>query len=157
MGKQIVSSYPLSPMQQGMLLQSLHERGAYIQQMICDLREEVSEVRLKEAWQEAVQAHEILRTAFRWEGIPEPQQHVYEGVKLPWRAVDLTDLDRQQQEKEFEAFLVSDRLQGFDVTQGPLLSLALLKLGHGHSRLLWTFHHALLDGRSHTLVLTDVF
>jgi hypothetical protein len=32
--KQIIASYPLSSMQQGMLLESLHEGGAYIQQMV---------------------------------------------------------------------------------------------------------------------------
>ena len=67
--KEVEASYPLSSMQQGMLLHSLHEGGAYIQQMTCDLKENLDPLALLQAWQQVLQHHEILRTAFRWEGV----------------------------------------------------------------------------------------
>ena len=155
--KEIVSSYPLSSMQQGMLLHSLHEGGAYIQQLVCDLQEDLNESYFFRAWQEVARRHEILRTAFRWEGIPEPIQEVYKAIELPWRNEDWSHLPPEVQQQEFEDFLASDREKGFDVTKPPLMRLAHFKLADTHHRLVWTFHHALLDGRSQFTVLQEVF
>jgi amino acid adenylation domain-containing protein len=155
--KEIVASYQLSSMQQGMLLQSLHEGGAYIQQLVCDLQENLHESYFFRAWQEVAERHDILRTAFRWEGIPETLQDVYEEIELPWRNEDWSHLSPEQQQQEFEDFLLSDRKSGFDVTNPPLMRWACFKLGAMRHRLVWTFHHALLDGRSHFIVLQEVF
>lgn len=153
----IIASYPLSSMQQGMLLQSLHESGTYIQQLVCELREDLNEAGLLRAWQEVARRHDILRTAFRWEGISEPLQDVYEEIDLPWRSEDWSQLSPEQQHQEFEKFLLSDRKSSFDVTKAPLMRWTCFKLGARQHRLVWTFHHALLDGRSHFMVLQEVF
>jgi amino acid adenylation domain-containing protein len=155
--KEVEASYPLSSMQQGMMLHSLHEVGAYIQQMTCDLKETLDPHALLHAWQQVLQRHEILRTAFRWEGIPEPIQEVYKAIDLTWRNEDWSHLPSELQQQEFENFLVGDRKKGFDVTKPPLMRLAHFKLADTHHRLVWTFHHALLDGRSHFAVLQEVF
>ena len=155
--KEVEASYPLSSMQQGMLLHSLHEGGAYIQQLTCDLLEDLDPLALLQAWQQVLQRHEILRTAFRWEGIPEPIQEVYKAIELAWRNEDWRHLPPELQQQEFADFLISDRQKGFDVTKPPLMRLAHFKLADRHHRLVWTFHHALLDGRSHFAVLQEVF
>ena len=155
--KEVEASYPLSSMQQGMMLHSLHEGGAYIQQMTCDLKETLDPLALLHAWQQVLQRHEILRTAFRWEGIQEPIQEVYKAIELSWRNEDWRHLPPELQQQEFENFLVGDRKKGFDVTKPPLMRLAHFKLADTHHRLVWTFHHALLDGRSHFAVLQEVF
>jgi amino acid adenylation domain-containing protein len=154
---EIVTSYPLSSMQQGMLLHSLHESGAYIQQMTCDLKENLDAPALLQAWQQVSQRHDILRTAFRWEGVPEPIQEVYKTIVLPWSNEDWSHLPLEVQQREFEHFLLSDREKGFEVTQPPLMRLAYFKLADTHHRLVWTFHHALLDGRSQFAILQEVF
>lgn len=155
--KEVEASYPLSSMQQGMLLHSLHEGGAYIQQLTCDLKETLDPLALLQAWQQVLQRHEILRTAFRWEGIPEPIQEVYKAIELSSRNEDWRHLPPELRPQEFEDFLVSDRQKGFDVTKPPLMRLAHFKFADTHHRLVWTFHHALLDGRSHFAVLQEVF
>jgi amino acid adenylation domain-containing protein len=155
--KEPVTSYPLSSMQQGMLLQSLHEAGAYVQQLVCDLHEDLHEAAFLRAWQEVVAHHDILRTAFRWEGIPEPVQDVFAEIELSWRNEDWSALASEQQEQEFETFLLNDRKRSFTVTKPPLMRWRCFKLGDMHYRLVWTFHHALLDGRSHFMVLQEVF
>src|SRR6267378_1387557 len=155
--KEVEASYPLSSMQQGMMLHGLHEGGAYIQQMTCDLKETLDPIALLQAWQQVLQRHEILRTAFRWEGIPEPIQEVYKAIELSWRNEDWSHFPPEVQQQEFEDFLVSDRKKGFDVTEPPLMRLTYFKLADTHHSLVWTFHHALLDGRSHFAVLQEVF
>lgn len=155
--EEIITSYPLSSMQQGMLLQSLHEAGAYVQQLSFDLHEKLEETALLNAWQEVVRRHDILRTAFRWEGMPEPLQDVFDGVELSWANEDWSHLAPARQHQEFETFLLNDRKRSFDVTTPPLMRWTCFKLGDQHYRLVWTFHHALLDGRSHFIVLEEVF
>jgi amino acid adenylation domain-containing protein len=155
--KEIVTTYPLSSMQQGMLLHGLHEGGAYIQQMTCDLKENLAPLSLLQAWQQVVQRHDILRTAFRWEGVPEPIQEVHKAIVLSWWNEDWSHLPPEVRQQEFENFLVSDREKGFDVTKPPLMRLTHFKLADTHHRLVWTFHHALLDGRSQLAVLQEAF
>jgi amino acid adenylation domain-containing protein len=153
--REIIASYEVSSMQQGMLLQSLHESGAYIQQLVCDLHEDLNESHLIRAWQEVAKRHNILRTAFRWEGVPEPLQEVYAKIELPWRSEDWSHFSPEQQRHQFAEFLLSDRKSSFDVTKPPLLRCACFKLSDMHHRLVWTFHHALLDGRSHFMILQE--
>ena len=153
----INNSYPLSSMQQGMLLQSLHESGTYTQQVVCDLLEDVNETLLRQAWQEVAARHDILRTAFRWEGIAEPLQDVYDEVEMPWRNEDWSPLPPEQQQQQLNDFLLTDRKSSFDVTNAPLMRCVCFKLDVARYRVVWTFHHALLDGRSHFIVLQEVF
>lgn len=153
---EIEASYPLSSMQQGMLLHSLHEGGAYIQQLTCDLNEELNPLAFLHSWRQVLQRHDILRTAFRWEEVP-PIQEVHKALELSWRNEDLRHLPAERRQQQFEDFLISDRQKSFDVTRPPLMRLAHFKLADTHHRLVWTFHHALLDGRSHFAVLQEVF
>lgn len=153
----VVASYPLSPMQRGMLLHSLHESGTYIQQLICDLHETLDALSFFQAWQQVSARHDVLRTAFHWEGIVEPLQQVYADVHLTWHYDDWSDLSPVLQDTAFENYISLDRQRGFAVTEAPLMRLAFFKLAADHHRVVWTFHHALLDGRSHFAILEEVF
>ncbi|MGH7829594.1 MAG: condensation domain-containing protein, partial [Candidatus Binatia bacterium] len=53
--------------------------------------------------------------------------------------------------------LDADRRRGFQLDAAPLMRLALFHLDEADYRLIWTSHHALLDGRSHVIVLEEVF
>ena len=53
--------------------------------------------------------------------------------------------------------LVADRRRGFDMARAPLLRLTLVRYGETKNRLIWTFHHAVLDGRSFAPLLREVF
>jgi len=153
------ASYPLSPMQQGMLLHSVYDRngGTYIQQMVCELREPIRVTLLTRAWSEAVERHAVLRTSFRWEGLAEPIQEVRREVELPFISEDWSLLTSETQEQKILLYKDADRRRGFELTEAPLMRVALFKLGERDYRMIWTFHHALLDGRSHLLILKEVF
>src|SRR5207237_3582920 len=60
--------------------------------------------------------------------------------------------------QELEALLERDRARGFALDRAPLMRLALGRAGErGARRVLWTFHHAQLDGRSWEMLLREVF
>ena len=138
-------TYPLTPLQEGMLF---HTRlapaaGVYVQQIVVHLPEAVDVDAMRQAWQSVMQRHDALRTAFA-----DTVQRVADEVELPFEEIETTDTHK---------FLATDRRRGFDLEVPPLFRLTLIRRGSADFVLIWTFHHALLDGRSHRLVLAAAF
>src|SRR6185295_18823631 len=148
--ERILVGYPLSAMQQGMVFHSVYDpqAGFYVQQMVCRLREEVDVVRLKRAWQQTVDRYDILRTSFKW-SVDQPLQEVHPQINIGVTEFDLVSVAADRQRDEISRYLESDRTQGFDLSEAPLMRLAVFRLGQADYCMIWTFHHALLDGRSH--------
>ena len=155
----IEDSYPLSPMQQGMLFHSLYARdpGVNIEQVIYSLHEDLNAPAFMRAWQQVVDRHAILRSSFRWEGVDEPLQEVHAPVAIEWRRGDLSGLPEGEQKKRIETFLRDDRQRGFDLKEKSLMRLALFRTGKADFEFIWTFHHAIVDGRSLIIILNEVF
>lgn len=153
------TAYPLSPLQQGMLFHHLSEPGSGvdIEQMVGTLRETVNAAALYAAWQKVIARHAILRTRFRWEGLSQPMQEVASVASVPFVLEDWRALPTTEQEEKVRAFLKADRTRGFTMSEAPMLRLTLFHRSENHFTLVWTFHHALLDGRSFPLVLNEVF
>ncbi|HVG21767.1 MAG TPA: amino acid adenylation domain-containing protein [Blastocatellia bacterium] len=155
----IGDSYPLSPMQQGMLFHSLYARnpGVNIEQVIYSLHEDLNAPAFMRAWQQVVNRHAILRSSFRWEGVDEPLQEVHSRVSLEWRREDLSGSPEGEREARVEAYLREDRLRGFDLKEESLMRMALFRTGKADFEFIWTFHHAIVDGRSLVIILNEVF
>ncbi|HZI58071.1 MAG TPA: amino acid adenylation domain-containing protein, partial [Verrucomicrobiae bacterium] len=155
----IEKAYELSPMQHGMLFHAIGESGSGvdIEQIVCQLDEPLNTVAMLRAWELIASRHTILRTAFAWEGVAEPLQQVCESVTIPSEIIDWRSADDAEQAARWRRLLTSDRRQGFDLSRAPLMRLHIVQLGETSCRMLWTFHHALLDGRSFPIVLREVF
>jgi amino acid adenylation domain-containing protein/non-ribosomal peptide synthase protein (TIGR01720 family) len=154
----ISATYPLSPLQQGMLYHALSQprSGVDMEQLVLTLPEPIDADRLRAAWAAVVLRHPILRTAFSWSG-EEARQQVYSEVKLPFSEEDLSALPEDDKATHLENWLRADRQRGFAMDVVPLQRWHLFRWGAADFRLVWTFHHALLDGRSFPLVLDEVF
>ncbi len=147
------TAYPLSPLQQGMLFHALSEPhgGVDIEQLVFTLREPVDAPRLRTAWERVVTRHCILRTAFlAEEGVM--QQVVRESVNVPF-VVEAPGMDANA----FVAWLKADRARGFAMESAPLLRFHLFRHADDDWRLVWTFHHILLDGRSFPPLIREAF
>ena len=55
-----------------------------------------------------------------------------------------------------EEFKTRRREQGFDLEKGPLLRTALFKTGASSYRLIWGFHHILMDGWCLSIIYNDL-
>jgi amino acid adenylation domain-containing protein len=55
----------------------------------------------------------------------------------------------------WQALLVEDRCRGFDLRLPPLSRFTIVRLDSAVTRLLWSHHHILLDGRSTELILSE--
>ena len=155
----IEDTYPLTPMQQGMLFHSMADpqSGLYIQQMICTLQEELDVSAFQWAWEQVVARHAILRTSFRWEGLDEPLQDVHVNVSLPFEEQDWRSYSSLTQQSKFEEFLKLDRHRGFDFAKAPLMRLTLFQLGDAYHQLVWTNHHIIGDGHSRYIILNELY
>ncbi|MFN6515779.1 MAG: non-ribosomal peptide synthase/polyketide synthase [Nostoc sp. CreGUA01] len=150
--------YPLSPMQEGMLFESLYapDSGVYFEQITCILTGNLDIKTFEQAWQQVVARHTIFRTAFLWESLNQPVQVVYRQVNVTVETYNWRDLSTQEQQQQLEAFLDSERQKGFQVSQAPLMRLHLIQLDGNTYQFVWCHHHLLLDGWSSPLVFKDL-
>ncbi|WP_409181044.1 non-ribosomal peptide synthase/polyketide synthase [Amycolatopsis sp. VS8301801F10] len=158
-GREVEDVYPLTPMQSGMVFHALSQPGerVYFQQVgfVLDGVEDLAA--LERAWQRVVDRTPVLRTRIAWEGVPEPVQVVRRRLPVPITRHDWRDRTPDDRDRAWRDLLAADRAQGLDFTEMPLLRLAFARLSDTEVRVLWTFHHVLLDGWSVFGVLSDVF
>ncbi len=151
--------YPLSPVQRGILFHTLYspQSGVYLIQLSSVLSRDLDISALKQAWQKVIERHTVLRTAFKWERRDDPLQIALRQVDLPWSEIDLCDLLPAEQQSWMADFLIKDREIGFNLSQAPLLRLTVIVTADRARRLIWTYHHIILDGWSRQLILKEVF
>ncbi|MFE4367883.1 amino acid adenylation domain-containing protein [Streptomyces sp. NPDC056835] len=149
---------PLMPLQSGMLFHALADadRPAYFEQLMYVVDGVPDVDRFAASWQRMVDEIQALRIGVVWEGVPEPVQVVHREVRLPVEILDWRDSLLTEQDARWEALLAADHKRGLDLRQVPLARLTLARLGEGRVRVLFTFHHILLDGWSVARVLSLV-
>jgi amino acid adenylation domain-containing protein len=155
----VEESYPLSPMQQGMLFHSLYasDRGVNIEQVVLTLHESLDVSAFMQAWQRVVDRHAIMRSSFQWEGLDELLQAVHSQAALEWQREDWRGFPGSEQDERLEAYLRNDRARGFDLNERTLNRMALFRIREAQYEFVWTFHHAIIDGRSLVILLKEAF
>ncbi|NEQ81204.1 MAG: amino acid adenylation domain-containing protein, partial [Moorea sp. SIO2I5] len=156
--KNIESLCPLSPMQEGMLFHTLYapNSGVYIEHVLLTFTGDLNVNAFKQSWQQVIQRHGVLRTMFVWEGRKQPLQVVRKQVDLPWSYLDWQEFSSTEQQQKLEAFLREDRDKGFQLNQAPLMRCTLIKLGNQTYKLIWSFHHILIDGWCSPIIIKDI-
>ena len=156
---EIEDIYPLSPMQQGMLFHTLYDPtdALYFQQLSWAMQGELDVTAFQRAWAWVVERHPVLRSRVEWVGLEEPLQIVLRDITVPWEHHDCRMLAAADQQERWWDLVEADRRRGLDLSEAPIMRLALVELGEGSYRVLWSFHHLLLDAWSLSLVLNEVF
>ena len=142
----------MTPMQQGILFHTLNvpEMGLYIVQSSYRFSDRINLAAFKQAWQQVINQHPILRTSFHWQQYKEPFQVVHKQIELPWRELQLGKGEK------LETWLEKDRKEGFNLNQAPLMRLSLIHLDNNTYQFIWSCHHVILDGWSTALILKQV-
>jgi amino acid adenylation domain-containing protein len=151
--------YPLSPMQEGMLFHSLfaQQSGMYVGYASFVVEGRLDLEAFTQAWQHVLDRHAILRTRFAWEGLPTPLQVVFEHVAVPIEHLDWRALPPEDQHERRTKLIQSDLQRGYDLRTAPLLRLYTLRLANEHFQVIWSMHHAIMDGWSMPLVFDDLW
>jgi amino acid adenylation domain-containing protein/thioester reductase-like protein len=150
--------YRLSPIQKGMLFHVLSTPGSgvYFQQFTTAYDEGLDPDAFAAAWQHLLDRHPVLRTSFLWEDLEEPVQVVHRRVELEIERLDWRDRDSGEQRQGIAALAAADQHRGFDLMRPPLLRLSLVRVGERSWRVIWSYHHLLLDGWSAGLAMGEV-
>jgi amino acid adenylation domain-containing protein/non-ribosomal peptide synthase protein (TIGR01720 family) len=146
--------YPLSPMQSGMLFQTLLEQGggAYQNQLRLDFKD-LDAARFRAAWEAVFKRHDVLRTGFlQREG--HPLQWIDRNAQLPWREEDWRE--RNLSRDDMAALAEAEQSRGFALAEAPLARFVLVRTGARSHHFIWTVHHLLLDGWSTSQLLGEV-
>lgn len=153
----VSAMYSLSPLQEGMLFHGLYDLSspAYLEQLSCTFSNLQAEP-FKASWEYLLQNHTILRTSFHYQELSIPVQCVHQTVHLPFTQLDYSGLTMEKQHTQVEAFLSTDRQRGFDFTRAPLMRLTLIRLSSMAYKMVWTYHHLLLDGWSLPVLLHEL-
>jgi amino acid adenylation domain-containing protein len=141
---QLLDAYPCTAMQEGMLMLSQKEEGAYVAQRVFSVAPGAERDDLQRAWNVVAQRCDILRTRL----IPSSRYGTLQVViedRIDWK-----------QAPELHDYLLKDKHQVFDYGQ-PMMRYCLVhdqenKITH----FVWTTHHAVYDGWTINRVLALV-
>jgi thioesterase domain-containing protein len=142
--------YPLTPLQQGFLWHWLARTDAElgVEQVGLVLRGPLRMDVYARTWQQIVDRHPVLRTAFAWEDLDEALQIVYQRATLTVEEHDWRQKPLDERERLLEELGASERNRGFDIADPPLMRIAVVRLDDDTYDVTWTFHHLILDGWS---------
>ncbi|MEM0931064.1 MAG: condensation domain-containing protein [Bacteroidota bacterium] len=154
----IEAIYPLSSLQQGILLHHLSsEKDQGLLYVQCGILGEVNLQILKQSWAHIVKRHDTLRTSVHWKKMEQPVKIVRPDVEMDWSVLDWTSIDKTRLPLKLKDLKDEDEITGIDFEKRPLSKIRLIQTEKGGFILLWRCHHLLLDGWSASIVLKDVF
>ncbi|MFN9692880.1 MAG: condensation domain-containing protein, partial [Synechococcaceae cyanobacterium] len=149
--------YPLGPLQEGLLFHHLLQRqgDAYVLAALfaVDSRERLEG--FIRAFAAVIARHDIFRTSFAWEGLPEPVQVVWRNASLPIEEVafgsDVVDVATALLER------FDPRQHRLDLRRAPLFHLAIAKdPAQGRWLLLLRQHHLMADHTTLEVLLEEI-
>ena len=155
-------NYGLSPMQSGMLFQSLLSEGSAdrsgydIEQIHVTLSETLRREPFERAWTWVARRHPALSASFHWEGLATAAERFEADVRVPVAFVDWSKVSDGELDAKRREFFQRDRQRGFDLRLAPAMRVTVFERG-GRSEFVWTVHHIVIDGRSFAPVLLEVF
>ncbi len=110
---------------------------------------------LEQSLAEVVRRHEILRTTFPLvDG--QPCQVIAPTSPLSLPIIDFRDTPPDQREAEAHKIATKAAREPFDLAQGPILRLHLLRLADEEHLLLWNMHCIVCDGASSDVFYQDL-
>jgi len=110
---------------------------------------------LREALSALMQRHEVLRTVFRVESGRVVQQ-VLDGPENPMALHDWSEWDDAEQRARLNRLLTEEAGQGFDLANGPVIRVRVIRLAREQHVLVVTVHHIAFDGFSDAIFWNEL-
>ncbi|QEY62655.1 amino acid adenylation domain-containing protein [Metapseudomonas lalkuanensis] len=151
--------YPLSPMQEGLLVHTLLEphSGIYFMQDRYIIDSEIDLPRFTAAWREVARRHDALRASFSLDDDGQMLQIIHRDAAPEVDFLDWSALPAAEHEAALQALLAADRARGFDLLNKPPFALRLIRRGAGQYWFILSNHHILIDAWCRSLLLQDFF
>ncbi|WP_283776236.1 non-ribosomal peptide synthetase [Pseudomonas syringae] len=151
--------YPLTPMQEGMLLHTLLEPGTglYYMQDRYRIDSALDTQRFAQAWQAVIARHEALRASFCWNIGETMLQVIHKPGSTPIDYLDWREVPAEQQEPRLQVLLKSEREAGFELLDQPPFHLRLIRVDEARYWFMMSNHHILIDAWCRSLLMNDFF
>ncbi|MDT0125669.1 non-ribosomal peptide synthase/polyketide synthase [Paenibacillus sp. RRE4] len=151
--------YTLTPLQKGMLFHSLLDADseAYFEQVTFDLHGSLNVEAFAKGLDTLVQRNEALRTNFITGWRDEPIQVVFRERKCEVYFEDIRSVSGEDLEKTMADFVSADKANKFDLAQGSLMRVTVLRTGDESYHVIWSHHHILMDGWCMSFMIKEVF
>ncbi|MFD7898246.1 amino acid adenylation domain-containing protein [Streptomyces sp. NPDC059743] len=152
--REIDGVYLANSLQQGFIYHALTQNrtdDAYIVQMMWSYATEIDSRLLHEAWSAAQRTYPSLRLRFGWQD--DLVQVIDAKGTVDWRYHDLSHESADRRAESLNGIREGDRAEPYDLGDGSLFRIHLVRLGDGHYTCLFSHHHSILDGWSITVLL----
>jgi amino acid adenylation domain-containing protein len=130
--------------------------AAYNMPMALRLKGRLDVPALERSFSDLIRRHESLRTRFIvQDGVP--YQVIDPPASVAMQIEDLSHIpDTEERERRLHERMTRDQLHRFDLEQGGLLRVVLVRLGEEENALLITMHHIASDGWSLGILNSDL-
>ncbi|MFC8616108.1 amino acid adenylation domain-containing protein [Micromonospora purpureochromogenes] len=154
----LADAYPMTALQQGMVYhcELTGDPAMYHNVTAHRISAPLDAAALRRALAGLVAAHPVLRTGFALGAYSEPLQLVHAAVPVEVPVTDLTDADPQTRRARVDDLVAQERVRPFDWDNPPLLRLHAVREDADAFTLIVAECHAVLDGWSLHLFLTDL-
>lgn len=132
-------------------------RETEVEQIVCDICEELDVRAFESCWARTLRRSPILRGALRWDGLDSSENVLLRYPELEWIRQDWRGLSTLAIEQRLSSFLEMDRQRKFERNTATQMRFALFRIRHVNFRFVWTFHPVLLRGELFALILKKVF
>ncbi|WLH50353.1 non-ribosomal peptide synthetase [Pseudomonas tolaasii] len=151
--------YPLTPMQEGLLLHTLLEPGTglYYMQDRYRINSALDPERFAQAWQAVIARHEALRASFCWNVGEDMLQVIHKPGSTPIEYLDWSNDPEAEHEPRLQALLKAEREAGFDLLNQAPFHLRLIRVGEARYWFMMSNHHILIDAWCRSLLMNDFF
>ena len=110
---------------------------------------------LEQTFAEIIRRHEILRTRFpARDGLPRQVIEPAHRLPMPW--VDLRSLPSDRGQEELRRIAAAELRRRFDLETGPLVRIALARLGADEHVLIGALHHMVGDAWSFDILVREI-
>ncbi|WP_227983816.1 non-ribosomal peptide synthetase [Nocardia spumae] len=146
---------PLSFGQQRLWFVEQYDPGtaAYHMQSVFELRGRLDVAALHRACAAVMNRHEVLRSVFRVSA-GTPRQVVLPSSEPDMRFEDVSEAADGR--TEADRIVEQERVRTFDLAEGPLVRLAVVRTAHDEHLVAFTMHHIVTDGWSMPIFLAEL-
>jgi len=154
----IEDAYPPAAVQLAMLFFSGLDSNAHVYQTVSSHR---VCVRFDPGvWEKAIQSvvarHPVMRASFDLASYSEPLLLVHRIVDVPVQVHDLRSLPDAEQRRVFLEWQAEEQRKTIAWTQSPLFRVHVHRIADAECQFTLSLHHALLDGWSLAVVVTEI-
>ncbi len=155
----VEDAYPITKLQMGMLFHREYspEDAVYHDIFSYHLKASFNLQAFRDAIEQIMLHHPVLRTSFNLTNYSEPLQLVHQKVDIPLYVEDISHLSDLEQEEALANWLEAEKKQRFDWLQAPLLHFQIHRRSEETFQFALCCHHAILDGWSTAVMDTEIF